>query len=559
MNHFRSLLKAPVLWNIIFLLTLLVYSVGLYVTIMEPDAAVYAEISMEMYDSGNLLQITHKGKDWLDKPHFPFWITAFSYKLFDVSNIAYKLPAIFFTLLAALYTFLFTAKFYTRNHAYVAVLILITAQHVIISNQDVRAEPFMMGLTIMSLYHFAVYLQHKKFLHIIFGCAALACLVMTKGPFTIIPAAAGIGCSLLYNLKWKEIFHWQWIAVGLLTILFLFPSLYAYYLQFDRHPEKMIFGKNNASGIKFFLWTSQWGRFTNTGPIKGSGDPFFFFHTLLWAFLPWAFLAYYALYNKTKKLIKRTNREENYTYFGFIVLFFIFSASAFQLSFYLNPLFPFLAILTTAKVFNMRKNIRVLRIFSIIHLLVSILLIIGLCVLHYFFSSNVPNVDTIIVLICCIAMAFYLFLKNAIFIKKILFATSLIILSGNYYINRDFYPALLKYQSESEIAYYANRNNIPAGQLVFLENTAPVADVLLHYVNPVHMYQKVKPFELSGKYVFTAAEGLKIIDSLGLKYKLITTFNEYSVTRLKGKFINRGSRSTTLQKNLLVKVSYANQ
>jgi len=281
MNYLRLIYKAPVLWNIIFLLTLLVYAVGLCVTIMEPDAAVYAETSMEMYDSGNFLNITHKGKDWLDKPHFPFWITAISYKIFGVGTVSYKLPAILFTLLAALYTFLFTARFYTKKHAFVAVLILMTTLHVIISNQDVRAEPFMMGLTIMSMYHFAVYLQIKSFLQLILGCVALACLIMTKGPFTIIPTLAGIGGSLLYNKKWKEIFHWQWIVAGLITFLFLSPSLYAYYLQFDRHPEKVIFGKTNVSGVEFFLWTSQWGRFTNTGPIKGSGDIFYFFHTLL--------------------------------------------------------------------------------------------------------------------------------------------------------------------------------------------------------------------------------------------------------------------------------------
>ncbi|MBA2562280.1 MAG: glycosyl transferase, partial [Chitinophagaceae bacterium] len=441
---------------------------------------------------------------------------------------------------------------------YVAVLMLITAQHVIISNQDVRAEPFMMGLTIMSLYHFAVYLQNKKFLHLICGSAALACLVMTKGPFTIIPAAAGIGGSLLYNLKWKEIFHWQWIATGLMTFLFLLPSLYAYYLQFDRHPEKLVFGKNNVSGIEFFLWTSQWGRFTNTGPIKGSGDPFFFFHTLLWAFLPWAFVAYYALYQKTRKLIQKTNSEENYTYFGFIVLFLIFSASAFQLSFYLNPLFPFLAILTTAAVFNMQKNKKVLKIFSTIHFVVSILLIVALCVLHYFFSGDFLNIDTIMVLVSGIALAFYLFIKKAIFMKKILFATALIILSVNYYLNRDFYPALLKYQSESEVAYYVKKNNIPTDQLVFLENTASISDVLLHRINPVFTYQDATPDQLSGKYVFTAVEGLKAIESLGLKHELISTFNEFSVTRLTGKFLNRASRNKTLKKNLLLKVSPAN-
>ena len=35
----------------------------------------------------------------------------------------------------------------------------------------------------------------------------------------------------------------------------------------------------SVSGIRFFFWDSQFGRFFNTGPIKGSGDPFFYFHT----------------------------------------------------------------------------------------------------------------------------------------------------------------------------------------------------------------------------------------------------------------------------------------
>jgi hypothetical protein len=63
-------------------------------------------------------------------------------------------------------------------------------------------------------------------------------------------------------------------------------------------------------------------------------------------------LAYYALFNKTKRLFTKGSDEENYTYFGFVIMFLIFSVSSFQLSFYLNPLFPFLAIITTAALFK---------------------------------------------------------------------------------------------------------------------------------------------------------------------------------------------------------------
>ena len=130
---------------------------------------------------------------------------------------------------------------------------------------------------------------------------------MTKGLFTIIPIASGIGLALIYEKNWKDIFDWRWLVAAVLIIMFMTPALYGYYQQFDKHPEKTIFGENNVSGVKFFLWTSQWGRFTNTGPIKGKGDVTFFIHTMLWAFLPWAFAAFFALYNKGKSV-----NQENY-------------------------------------------------------------------------------------------------------------------------------------------------------------------------------------------------------------------------------------------------------
>jgi 4-amino-4-deoxy-L-arabinose transferase-like glycosyltransferase len=547
--------RSSSLWNIVFIMTMLVYAVGLFIDIMEPDAAVYAQVSMEMHDRGDLLSIYHKGADWLDKPHFPFWMSAISYKIFGVNTFAYKLPAVLFVLLGALYTFLFARKFYSALHGWLAVLILITAQHIIISNSDVRAEPFLTGLVIMGLYHFAMVIENRKFIHLVLGSLALACLIMTKGLFTIIPVAAGIGLSLLYSYNFKAIFNWRWLVALILVGIFLFPSLYGYYLQFDLHPEKTIFGKNNVSGVEFFLWTSQWGRFTNTGPITGKGDVSYFVHTMIWAFLPWAFMAFFALFRKTKELIKRRSTAENYTYFGFITLFLIFSFSKFQLSFYLNPLFPLLSILTTAVI--LKQKIKVLRTFKIIHLVLCCLLVVALILLHYFFLNNMPHIDTIVIVLAGLLAGFYLFTRSNNHLKRIFFATALVCLSVNYYLNREFYPALLTYQAESQVAHFMNANNIPANEIVFVGDVQSVADIILHHSTPIIAVDSVTAKDISNKYVFTSPEGKDKIEALGLKYNVVATFHDFHVTRITGKFINKRTRSSELQQKFLFKISDA--
>jgi hypothetical protein len=445
--------------------------------------------------------------------------------------------------------------------------VLITAEHIIISNQDVRAEPFMTGLMIMALYHFASMIRHpvvrtkgfaetafsdRWFIHAVAGSLAAGCLLMTKGLFTLIPLAAGVGFSLAYQKNWKAIFNWRWLTLAVFTLIFISPALYGYYRQFDLHPEKTVFGEHNVSGVKFFLWTTQWGRFTNTGPITGKGDPTFFVHTLLWAFLPWSFAAYFALYRKIRQLIRGATYSENFTFFGFITLFLIFSASRFQLSFYLNPLFPLLAILTTAGLLNMGK--RAMRTFSTIHFILSILLVIGLIALHYFFSANIPHADTIAIVIASLFIAFFLFNKRGFHLKKIVFATALVVLAINYYINRDFYPALMKYQAESEAAYFMRANNIDAHDVVYADEMESVADIIMQKPTKVISVDTLQISEVMNKYVFTSQAGLHKLDSMKLNYSIVKQFEDFPVTRLTGKFINRKTRHLEVKQKYLVKV-----
>ena len=540
--------------TIIVLFSLIVYAVGIPVILMEPDAATYADISMEMVINNNFADIKLKGIDWLDKPHFQFWITAIFFKIFGINNLGYKLPAILFSILAAYYVYLFGKRFYSAKHGLIAAIFLITAEHIIISNNDVRAEPYLTCFTIFSLYYFAIFLENKKMMHLVLGSFGLAALLMTKGLFSIIPVASGIGLSLIHNKKWKEIFKWQWVLVFGLTLLMISPTLVAYYFQFDAHPEKEVFGMKGVSGIKFFFWDSQWGRFTNTGPIKGQGDPFFFFHTLLWAFAPWALLAYTGLYQKIKYIIIGRNRYENYTFYGFLFTFLIFSISSFQLPHYLNQLFPFLAIITAFILIDRSRNYRFLRIHYILMNCINVIFIVLVGLLHLFYFKNIPQIDVIIVVLAGIIVSLYFLMNNRTLIKKIIIPPAIIILSVNYYLNRQFYPDLLKYQSESELAFYMIEQQLPAENLVIFEklhwSTQFYLKKIISSVNQDELSRK----DLSGKLVFTDDKGLEILDEHGYSHKLVKEFKDFHVTGLRAEFINLSTRESTLTKTYLVTI-----
>ena len=66
---------------------------GLLLDILEPDGALYSSIAKHIALSGDWMNLWGDGHEWLDKPHFPFWIAAFSMKIFGITAFAYKLPA----------------------------------------------------------------------------------------------------------------------------------------------------------------------------------------------------------------------------------------------------------------------------------------------------------------------------------------------------------------------------------------------------------------------------------------------------------------------------------
>jgi 4-amino-4-deoxy-L-arabinose transferase-like glycosyltransferase len=435
-------------------------------------------------------------------------------------------------MMGAWYTWLFAKKYYNKDVALWAVFILLTAEHILISNNDVRAEPFLTGLIIAAIYHFSNALNGKWFWQLVAASFFTACAIMTKGIFTLAPIGGAIAGHLLIQKNWKQLFHFKWIIVLVFVSLFITPELYALWIQFDKNPEKVVYGKDHVSGIRFFLWDSQFGRFMNTGPIKGKGDPTFFFHTLLWAFLPWCILMYTGIVEKLRR-----KGIEYFTISGTMLTLLVFSLSRFQLPYYTNIIFPLLAIITAQIVSSLIENNN--RFFRVLQTIVSILIIVLGLALIVFYR---PHLQIGLLIFPAILLVLFVINRSA-YIRSGLSTLILALL-----LNLIFYPDLLKYQSGNEMAFYANKE-YPGD---------PVSRISL-YIPSGEFYLKGKMTRTdtaslnSGLYFINEHE-LNHLRSIRPAIAVVKEFDDFHVTMLSLKFLDPSTRQKTLQKRYLIKL-----
>jgi 4-amino-4-deoxy-L-arabinose transferase-like glycosyltransferase len=534
-------------------LALIVNFSGINLKFFTDDPALYASIAKNLIYKKEFLQLFTYNQDWLDKPHFPFWLVMCNFKLFGISQWAYRLPALLFFLLSLLYTYLFTKKFYGTEIAMMAILILMTSLNIIISNTDVRAEPYLMALVIGSIYHIARLNERYTFADLFLAALLTDCAIMTKGLFVIVAIYGGLLGQVIFNGKLKTLFSFKWLILGLLTVIFILPECYALYVQFDAHPEKVVFGQQNVSGIKWFLWDSQFGRFVNNGPIqRKSADVFFFVHTLLWAFAPWCLLFYFALYKNFREIFQKRKLVEYYTLSGGLLLLMLFSLSRFQLPFYTNTIFPLFAIITAPYCYKqlnkVESNIRLVSQWLYIVLFPMAVLLIN------FYLKPDNEFGFIVDIVVFALLIVFIFTRSESGYKRIFMLNCTAGLFVTLYLNTVFFPQLGTYKGEIRAAEYINQKQFDSYKIYTLRMSN---NSFQFYCNRPVDFIPLSQFghaKINGNAAFYLSQSsLDTLLKAKANFKIIKSFTDYPQENILPAFINKTTRASTLAKVYLIK------
>jgi len=402
--------------KVLIVLALIANSIAmLFPSLRSTFTPYYGSIAKHMVLTGNWTDLILSGHDWLDKPHLPFWLTAFSYKMLGITSFAYILPGFIFYLIGLYFTYKVARLWYGIDAALLSVLFTATALHIMLSAADVRAEAYLMGEVMGACYCWLRYDRDSKFKYLIGGAFFTALAMMTKGPFILITIISGIAALWIYRGKGSNFVSFKWIFALILSFILIAPELVALYYQFDLHPDKIVFGHTNVSGIRWFFWDSQFGRFFNTGPIMSTNSSpwhyLYFVHTFLWAYLPWWPIFFIAVWQICSNYISnRENQDANvYLMASFFITFILFSATSFQVDHYTNILFPFASIMCANWFIKMVSTSKVGDRHPIfyIEMTLSLLLLVAILVAASLVLSDIWWMLLMILVVFAIVATFY--------------------------------------------------------------------------------------------------------------------------------------------------------
>lgn len=549
-------------YRLVWLLVLGVLACGwILPPLMDFDAAQIGTISQAMWRRGDVWTLlnrdyaTGQDYDYLDKPHLVYWSAILGYELFGPGHMGMRFFSIVGTLAAAFAVYRIARRLYRPEAGRWAALMFVTAQAIVLSSHDVRTDALLTAFTALSIWQLTTFVYTRRWLPLLLGFLFLALGVGTKGLIAALVAGAAVGFFLLGRRDWSGLFHHRWPAGLLFFFVGLSPFLYAYYLQFDMHPEKFVNGAYGNSGVKFLLWSHSMDRFAGNRNLVASPEFGFFYHTVLWAFLPWSLLMCTGVWARLVEIWRTRGQSvfsrEQLSFLGVWVMFNVMSMASFKLPHYLNILFPLLAVFTAGHLWQWQSAGRLRALRRMMRVQVwQALVLWGLLLVLALWSFPLRDARLWLGLLAMVGLAAWLYRQRggmAAGDRLVLF-TAAAALSVNFFLNTHFYPSLLRYQAGHRMAAEVWQRGIDTADVVQFGRVVRSMDFYLQRAVPLMDSARIAHTVGEGRtlYVFSPAAKGDTLRRMFPSALEVVRVPDLRVTRLNASFFDPGARDQGL-------------
>ncbi len=294
----------------------------------------WAEITREMFLSGDFFHPTINNTPYFDKPLLSYWfIAATAIVTGSLNELTTRIPSAIAGLLALWATFIMARRMWSEKTAATAAWILLTSYGFIFWARTAAADMENLTAIILAVAWYQGRKEKLGFLtYLIFY---LLCFTgaHTKGLATVAIPLIAVFADVVVFRSWRKhvcLSHVFAIVIGF--AVYLFPFIFASMTNPD-------YSSNGLS----LVFKENIERFINPFDHK---EPFFvYFYYLPELLLPWSLLFIGAVISALQ-VFRKMNKNTIWLLLTTLLIFLFFTASGSRRVYYIMPILPFCAILT---------------------------------------------------------------------------------------------------------------------------------------------------------------------------------------------------------------------
>src|ERR1700732_4735689 len=173
--------------------------------LLDDADSTHAEAAREMVVSGDYVTLHINGVRYLEKAPLPYWLVAFSYKIFGVNEFSTRLPMALSILMLGLLAFWWGRRAFGKRTGIYAALFVYTCAGIFLFTRILIPEVLLSLLIAGALYFFLTALEPgaaawRWYL----GYTLIALGVLTKGLIALVFPCAAASSFLLITGDWRR-------------------------------------------------------------------------------------------------------------------------------------------------------------------------------------------------------------------------------------------------------------------------------------------------------------------------------------------------------------------
>jgi 4-amino-4-deoxy-L-arabinose transferase-like glycosyltransferase len=297
------------------------------------DESIYAQASKEMLQTGDWLTPHWNSQPWFEKPPLYLWLTTAFFRVFGVKEFTARLPSALSGIGLVAIVYLLGRRMYSAAVGALAAVIVLTAFQIVQASRLVIMDVMLTFFIFVALYSYVRVRSDARWWYAAATAAALA--FMTKG-FAAIVAPAAIALATMFDGRLRSTSRKKhfWLACALGLALVTPWHIVMYVL----HGRAFV---NEYFSYHVLLRTAS--------AIEGKTHRYmFYFDPFVTFFKPWWVLTPFAIALGMRDNLSPKNSRSWVVLVLGVLVFVVFTIARTQISTYIIPVYPAMAILISA-------------------------------------------------------------------------------------------------------------------------------------------------------------------------------------------------------------------